>query len=86
MQGYNAINNKKGQATTWFKIGWLHTKTGKLDDAMQADLNALALMEELDDKLGIAGAYSRLSEDVSRRAGRRKLWNGQLKPLTSAEK
>ncbi|WP_373521505.1 hypothetical protein, partial [Aquiflexum sp.] len=56
MQGYNAINNKKGQATSWFKIGWLHKKRGKLDDAMQADLNALALMEELDDKLGIAGA------------------------------
>jgi tetratricopeptide (TPR) repeat protein len=36
-----------------------------MEEAMQADLKALKLMENPDDKLGIAGAYSRLSEDVS---------------------
>ena len=66
MKGYTTIENKKGQATTWFKIGWVHKKKGELEGALQADLKALYLMEELDDKIGIAGAYARLSEDVSR--------------------
>ena len=86
MQGYNAINNKKGQATTWFKIGWLHKKRGKLDEAMQADLNALALMEELDDKLGIAGAYSRLSEDVSRQGRQEEALDWAIKTIDICEK
>ena len=64
--GYLAINNKKGQATTLFKIAWVHKKKEELEKAMAADLRALKLMEELNDKLGIASAYTRLSEDLSR--------------------
>ena len=64
--GYVAINNKKGQATTLFKISWVHKKREEIEKAMELDLQALKLMEALDDKLGIAGAYNRISEDLSR--------------------
>lgn len=64
MNGYNVVGNKKGKATTWFKIGWVHKKKGELDKGMEADLSALKLMEEIGDKGGIAGAYSRLSDDL----------------------
>ena len=63
-KGYKAIDDKKGQATTYFKISWVHKKKGELEDALKADLKALKLMEEINDKLGIAGAYGRLSLDV----------------------
>ncbi len=66
MEGYMAVDNKKGMATTWFKIGWVYKKRGDVEKAMSADLSALKLMEAIDDKLGIAGAYSRLSEDLYR--------------------
>jgi len=64
--GYEAVNNKKGQATTLFKIAWVHKKREELEKAMTVDLQALKLMEAIDDKLGIAGAYNRISEDLSR--------------------
>ncbi len=64
--GYAAVNNKKGQATTLFKIAWVHKKRQEIEKAMEFDLQALKLMEALDDKLGIAGAYNRISEDLSR--------------------
>jgi len=62
---YKAINNKKGQATTLFKIGWVHKRKGEIEPALKADLEALKLMEGIDDKLGIAGAYSRIAEDLN---------------------
>ena len=65
-KGYTVIDDKKGLATTYFKISWVHKKRGELEEALQADLKALQLMESIDDKLGIAGANSRLSEDVLR--------------------
>jgi two-component system, sensor histidine kinase PdtaS len=64
LDGYTKVDNKKGKATTFFKIGWVHKKRGEMEKAMQADLSALQLMEAIDDKLGIAGAYSRLSDDL----------------------
>jgi len=64
--GYTAVGNKKGQATTAFKIAWVHKKKGEIEKAMAADLQALRLMEELGDQEGIANAYSRVSEDLSR--------------------
>ncbi|MDP2686020.1 MAG: tetratricopeptide repeat protein [Aequorivita sp.] len=63
-KGYKAIDDKKGQATTYFKISWVHKKRGELKEAMEADLKALKLMEALGDKLGIANANGRLSNDV----------------------
>jgi len=86
MQGYTGIGNKKGQATTWFKIGWVHKKRGELEEALEADLKALALMEELDDKLGIAGAYSRLSEDVSRQGRQEEALAYAIKTIEISEK
>jgi len=86
MQGYTAIGNKKGQGTTWFKIGWVHKKKGELEEALQADLKALTLMEELDDKLGIAGAYSRLSEDVSRQGRQAEALDYAIKTIDICEK
>ncbi len=64
LNGYIAVDNKKGQATTYFKIGWVHKKKGELEQALELDLKALRLMESINDKLGIAGATSRISEDL----------------------
>ena len=66
MQGYAAIGNKRGQATTLFKIAWVCKKKGEIDKAMAADLQASHLMETLGDQQGIAGAYERVSEDLTR--------------------
>ena len=64
MAGYRATGNKKGQATTHFKIAWVHKHKGEIEAAMAADLQALRLMEELGDQAGIAGALGRVSEDL----------------------
>ncbi|MEO8109644.1 MAG: histidine kinase dimerization/phosphoacceptor domain -containing protein [Ginsengibacter sp.] len=66
MVGYKAVDNKRGQATTYFKLGWVYKKNGTIDKAMAADLNASHLMEALDDKQGMAGAYERVSDDLTR--------------------
>ncbi|MFH4966130.1 tetratricopeptide repeat protein [Gaetbulibacter sp. M235] len=66
LDGYIAIKDKKGQATTYFKIGWVHKKKGELEKAMEVDIEALRLMESINDNLGIAGANNRISEDLSR--------------------
>ena len=65
MTGYLAVGNKKGQATTKFKIAWVHKRKGELEKAMAADLQALRLMEEINDQQGIADAIGRVSEDLS---------------------
>ena len=64
--GYTAIDNKKGQATTLFKIAWVYKKKGEIDQAMAADLKASHLMETLGDQQGIAAAYERVCEDLTR--------------------
>lgn len=66
MKGYAEINNKKGQATTLFKIAWVHKKRGEIDKAMTADLQASHLMETLGNQQGIAAAYERVCEDLTR--------------------
>jgi len=65
MSGYLAVGNKKGQATTSFKIAWVHKRKKELEKAMAADLHALRLMEEIKDQQGIADAIGRVSEDLS---------------------
>ena len=65
MTGFLAVNNKKGQATTSFKIAYVLKRTGETEKALEADLRALRLMEELDDKEGMAGAYERVSDDLT---------------------
>ncbi|MGB5420373.1 tetratricopeptide repeat-containing sensor histidine kinase [Algibacter sp.] len=64
--GYFDIDDKKGQATTLFKIGWVYKKRGDLENAMKSDLKALKLMESINNKAGIAGANTRISEDLCR--------------------
>lgn len=66
MDGYTTIGNKRGQATTSFKIAWVYKKNGDIESAMKYDLSALKLMETLGDKRGITSAYERLSEDLNR--------------------
>lgn len=66
LNGYISVDDKKGQATTYFKIGWVHKRKGELKEAMQVDLWALRLMEQIKDKSGIAGAMNRISEDLAR--------------------
>ncbi|MEE9372842.1 MAG: histidine kinase dimerization/phosphoacceptor domain -containing protein, partial [Saprospiraceae bacterium] len=65
ISGYTTVNNKKGQATTTFKIAWVHRKKGEIDKAMAADLKALSLMEHLGDQKGIANALGRVSSDLT---------------------
>lgn len=64
MKGYVANKDKKGQATTYFKIGWILKKRGEYESALQVDLKALQLMEAIGDKEGIAGATNRISQDL----------------------
>ena len=64
MVGYISVGNKRGQATTSFKIAWVYKKKGEIDKALEADLKASQLMEALDDKQGMAGAYERVSGDL----------------------
>lgn len=64
MIGYKADANMKGQATTYFKMGWIYKKKGEIDKALEADLAALKIMEDLQDPMGMAGAYERVSEDL----------------------
>jgi two-component sensor histidine kinase len=68
MAGYKANADRKGQATTYFKIGWVFKKRGEIEKGMNADLQALRLMESLGDQQGIGGAYDRLAEDLTRQS------------------
>ncbi len=65
ISGYLAVGNKKGQATTSFKIAWVHKRRGEIEQSMATDLSALRLMEELGDQEGIADALGRVSWDLS---------------------
>ncbi|MEO8821676.1 MAG: tetratricopeptide repeat protein, partial [Ginsengibacter sp.] len=64
IKGYTAVKNKKGEATTLFKFAWVYKKQGQIDKAMTADLRALKIMEELDEPLGTAAGFERVSEDL----------------------
>ena len=64
-KGYIALNDKKGQAKTYFKMAWVHRKNGELDLALQKDLDGLKLMETIDDKAGICDAMTRISGDLT---------------------
>lgn len=64
MAGYSAIGDQKGQATTSFKQAWVHKKRNELPQATEADLQALRLMENIEDQEGIADALSRVAEDL----------------------
>ena len=86
LNGYTSIQDKKGQATTLFKIGWVYKKRGLLENAMQCDLKALNLMESINDKAGIAGANTRISEDLYRQERYGEALDYALKNLTFCKK
>ena len=86
MAGYKAIDNKKGQATTWFKIGWVHKKKQEIDKAMNADMTALALMEELKDQEGIANALGRVSDDLTQQGRLKEALDYAKKSIAICEK
>ncbi len=81
LNGYKITDNKKGQATTLFKIGWVHKKRGEVDKALSCDLDALKLMESIGDKLGMVGAYSRISDDLIMHGRHKEALNYALKTI-----
>jgi len=64
MAGYTSINNKRGQATTFLKMGSIYKKKGEMDKALDVDLKASGLMEALGDMRGVAEAYKHISGDL----------------------
>ena len=64
--GYKTVNNKSGQAHASFKLAWVLKRNGEKEKAMEADLNGLRLMEQLNDQKGIAVAYERISDGLWR--------------------
>ena len=65
MTGYKLVENQKGQATTFFKMGWVYKKRGQMDSALTADLSALKIMKDIGEPLGLAAAYERVSDDLT---------------------
>ena len=86
MAGYKAINNKKGQATTWFKIAWVLKKKLDLEKGMGANMKALNLMEELKDQPGIASALERISDDLTRQGRLKEALDYARKAIAICEK
>ncbi|GGG57222.1 hypothetical protein GCM10010976_30080 [Bizionia arctica] len=84
--GYKTIEDQRGQATTYFKIGWVHKRRGEIEQALKTDLEALKLMEALDDKAGIAGAYSRVSEDLNKQGRHNEALDYALKTIDISKK
>ncbi|MBS1496971.1 MAG: tetratricopeptide repeat protein [Bacteroidetes bacterium] len=65
MDGYVAVKNTKGQATTAFKMAWVYKKKGENEKALEKDLAALKLVESINDKQGICDALTRVSTDLT---------------------
>lgn len=86
MTGYAAIGDKNGQATTSFKRAWVHKARKELPQATEADLQALRLMEAIDDQKGIADALSRVSEDLYLQERAEEGFEYALKSIEIAEK
>lgn len=61
---YKAEKNLRGEATTLFKMAWLHQRRGEFEAALQDNLEALKLMEAINDEAGIADALGRISGDL----------------------
>lgn len=61
---YKSIQDKSGQASTTFKVAWVHKRRGETDKALANDLAALKLFEEVDDNRGICDAYTRVADDL----------------------
>lgn len=86
MAGYGAVNNKKGEATTYFKIAWVHKRRGEYAKAMEADLLALRRLEALGDQEKIADALSRVSNDLSQQGRHTEALDYALKAVDICQK
>ncbi|MES2774416.1 MAG: tetratricopeptide repeat protein [Bacteroidota bacterium] len=86
MAGYKANDNKKGQATTLFKIAWVHKKKQQIEPAMEADMKALQMMEALQDNEGIANALGRVSDDLTRQGRLKEALDYAEKSIAICEK
>ena len=64
LEGYTAVGDQKGRATTLFKIAWLHQRRGEFEPGMEANLKALRIMEAIEDKPGIVNALGRVAGDL----------------------
>lgn len=64
LAAYKSDANIRGQATTLFKIAWVHQRHAAYEDALQANLEALRMMESINDQAGIADALGRISGDL----------------------
>lgn len=85
-KGYKAIDNKEGLAKTYFKMGWVFRKEGKLDQALQKDLEGLKLMETIDSKAGICDAMTRISGDLTQQNHLKEALEYAEKAINIAEK
>jgi two-component sensor histidine kinase len=84
-RGYIAVNDKKGQAKTYFKMAWVHRKNGQLDQALQKDLEGLKLMETINDKAGICDAMTRISDNLTRQNRLKEALNYAKKAIIIAD-
>lgn len=64
LTGFKAVGNDKGEATTLFKIAWIHQRRGEFGEGMKANMTALGIMERLNDQGGIANALGRIAGDL----------------------
>lgn len=64
--GYKAIDDKKGQATSLHRIGWLYKKRGDIEQALKVDLEALKLVEATGDPSAISTGHNKVAEDLTR--------------------
>jgi two-component sensor histidine kinase len=86
MKGYKAINNKRGQASTSFKMAWVLKKNGEYDKAMEKNIYALKLMESIEDKAGICDAMTRISWDLTKQNRLNEALDYAEKAIEMAEK
>jgi len=86
MKGYKAIENRRGQASTSFKMAWVLKKKGEHEKAMQKNIYALKLMESIDDKAGICDAMTRISWDLTKQNRLNEALDYAEKAIEMAEK
>ncbi|MEP7373098.1 MAG: tetratricopeptide repeat protein [Chitinophagaceae bacterium] len=66
IDAYKIIDDKKGQATSLFRISWIYKKKGNIEQALKLDLEGLKLMEATGDQSGISTAHNKVAEDLTR--------------------
>jgi two-component sensor histidine kinase len=66
LAGYTAVNNRKGQGEISFRFSYIYRRKGEIEKALAEDLKGLRIMEELNDKEGIARAFEYVSDDLTR--------------------